>query len=774
MKREDKIWFDSPGTVWHEACPLGNGFMGQMIYGGIGEERIDLSHIAFFSGSDTVNPYREDAVTAFSAAREAAKREDYEEVSCRIQQFMGKRGNYGTNLPVGTLRLSFIREREAVSYSRFLDIREGICGVNLRWEKGRQRREAFSSHADGVFAMYLEDTSSVGLCFSVSFGSEGCPYRVYEEEGRLCFDVQALEHVHSDGKEGVCLGGMVRVCTEGGISKTEKGRIFVDGARRAVLYLAMETDYRTNPKELCGHERIDRSVLSGRISGGLEDYGKIKHRHCMDISARMDRQRLVLEGGEAFCGKSGRFLVEGVRRGGDNRRLTELMYQYGRYLLLSSSREDSPLPAPLQGVWNDNVACRIGWTCDMHLDINTQMNYWISEPGRLGESHLPLFEWMEKRLIPHGRETARLCYGLEGWVGELVSNAWGYAAPYWDRSLSPCPTGGIWQASDYMEHYRFSQDRDFLRKHVLPVLEEAVLFFLSYLFEDEKGRLVGGPSISPENSFLSRGKKQYASNGCTYEMLMIRELFLEYKEIGEELREEGLCAPSLLKQVKEALPRLLPYRIRKDAALAEWDHDLEASDPQHRHTSHLLGLFPYSQITPEKTPELAEAAAASVRGKLTPYENWEDTGWARAMLALYSARLHDGKEAGRHLRSMQTVLTGPNLMVMHPPTRGTATRRPVYELDGNTGFSMAVMESLVQSHDGCVRILPALPPEWPNGSLLGAAVRGGIILDIHWKNGHLKEVWAESPKDMQTVFVFGECRKSVQLKAGRQYVNLSF
>ena len=211
--------------------------------------------------------------------------------------------------------------------------------------------------------------------------------------------------------------------------------------------------------------------------------------------------------------------------------------------------------------------------------------------------------------------------------------------------------------------------------------------------------------------------------------------------------------------------------MKPDGTLAEWAHDYEAADRQHRHTSHLLGLFPYAQITPGETPDLAKAAAASIQDKLTPYENWEDTGWARSLLVLYSARLHNEKETSRHLRSMQTVLTGPNLLVMHPPTRGTATSLPVYELDGNTGFSMGVMEALIQSHNGCIRLLPALPPEWKNGSLRGAAARGGLVLDLDWKDGKLTEVWVYARKEQQTAFAFGkESPAVVSLKSGKQRI----
>lgn len=879
MEEGNRILFDTWAESWQQGCLLGNGFMGQVIYGRPGEEIVELSHGAFFSGSGNVDPYPEKGAEAFAASRKAALEGDYEEIYRQTGRLMGKRGNYGTNLPVGKLHIGIEGQSPVSDYRRYLDLDRGIAGCSYGNVRNRHLREALTSHEDHVFACRMEQTGAE-MTITVSFDGGRNPYRTWAgDDGILCFETAALETVHSDGTEGSRLYGAVKlcaadsrgeqICPEKFSLKEESFGIRVCGAKCVVLYLSMDVWTNENGTEEAKKAENVREAVMRCVCRGLEEYSGLRERHSADIGALMGRQRLKLgqwreevwelreeqsrkaeqDGNqEQNCGKgqkeaiaelSAGELLDQVRQGGDNRRLTELMYQYGRYLLLSSSRQDSPMPAHLQGVWNDDVACRIGWTCDMHLDINTQMNYWISEPGHLSECHEPLFDWMEKHLIPNGRLTARKCYGYSGWVGELVSNAWGYAAPYWNESLSPCPTGGIWQASDYMEHYRYGQDRDFLRKRVLPVIGEAVSFFLEYLFEDRDGYLVGGPSISPENAFWVNGKKYFASTGCTYEMVMIRELFLQYTEICRELgigegqggepgtersrgyelraeqdgecrlgskrekegnlrtkqdREWERCAEQekesvseaegekgcelrtgqgqdweeMLCQVERALPRLLPYRILPDGTLAEWNHDYEAADLQHRHTSHLLGLFPYGQITTEGTPALAKAAAASIKAKLTPCENWEDTGWARSLLALYSARLGDANQAYRHLVSMQTILTGGNLLVMHPPTRGAGSFMEVYELDGNTGFSMAVMEMLIQSHENCIRLLPALPKMWPEGKLEGAAVRGGILLDLYWEQGTPVKITLLSGTDRKVTLRYADTVRKYTLRAGQK------
>jgi alpha-L-fucosidase 2 len=441
----------------------------------------------------------------------------------------------------------------------------------------------------------------------------------------------------------------------------------------------------------------------------------------------------------------------------------ERMFQMGRYLLLSASSEKSPSPAHLQGVWNDNVACQIGWTCDMHLDINTQMNYWLSLEGDLFEANEPLFSWIEKVLIPSGRITAKKSYGLDGWSADLVSNIWGFTAPYWHSNISPCPTSGIWLISQYWEYYLHSLDENFLRNRAFPVICEAVKFFAGYVFKEGEYYSVG-PSISPENSFIADDEIHYFSNGSTYEILMVRELFMQYVKACDALNIKD----SLYIKANEIIKKLLPYRVIKDGTLAEWSHDYPSADRQHRHTSHLLGLYPYCQITPEKTPELAAASKKAIDTKLEPYENWEDTGWARSLLALYSARLKNAKDVYFHINEMKNMLTSKSLLVMHPPTRGAASFKEVYELDGNTGFSMSVIEALMQSHDDIIQLLPALPENWKSGYIKGIVARGNVKVDITWKDMKLVKAAFMSLYNIKVTVSYMEEKKEILLIAHKK------
>lgn len=772
---KDRIWSAQEAGRWQEAYPLGNGRIGAVVYGGTARETVDLSELTFFSGAPSRENNKQGAAMAFREMRALLQEGKEEEAMEKASAFMGNRENYGTNLPVGKLHIVFDDEgKNILGYQRSLDLQNGLFSMQYRQGGKTVERNAFVSWPDQVFCYEVrtsEPQSLTGMLW-VDCGENPCRSQKAGEEYR--FLVQARETLHSDGSCGVDLTGTVRVwCEDGEVSCTDE-RITFAGCSRLLIGLWMETDYEDK-----AGIRVRRHKKAGFDRQNLpEQYDRIRKTHMEDVKSRMGRVCLRLGTGEEqerAAGIPTDERVSALRRGKADPSLSALSFQFGRYLLQCASREDSPLPAHLQGVWNDNVACRIGWTCDMHLDINTQMNYWLSGPGNLPECRRPLFTWMEELLLPSGRISARESYGRKGWSADLVSNAWGFSAPYWSRTISPCPTGGIWQASDYMEYYRYTGDEAFAREHAYPVIREAVEFFTEYVFQEEDGYYSSGPSVSPENAFLKDGKKRYFSNGCTYEILMIRELLEEFLELFLLLPEAGEKDRELKKRTETILPRLLPYRILPDKTLAEWKHSWPAADPQHRHTSHLLGVFPYAQITPEGTPELAEAAWKSLECRLYPQENWEDTGWARSLLLLYSARLQKREAAALHLESMQKTLTHPNLLVMHPPTRGAGSFMEVYELDGNTGLSMGIAELLLQSHGGKIRLLPCLPKAWDDGCVEGLTARGGIRADIRWQGGELREAGFTAARQGNICLEYRGIRRTLSLKAGeRETITMEF
>lgn len=753
------LWSKKAAARWQEGYFLGNGRMGAVVYGGIEKEEIDLSEITFFSGEVSTENNQKDAHIAFTEMRSLVEEGNYELAYKKASSFKGKRENYGTNLPVGKLFIQFQdKKNNVVNYRRSLNIDTGILQVEYEQNGSKMVRKAFISNPDQVFCYELqsEEIMNVRIYFD---GGEN-PFSIENKEDSYDFTVKAHEKIHSDGECGVTLNGKIQVYTDGGSLKYTEQGISISDCKKVILGIRMDTDFNQlikNARDMNAEIQVNHNSL-------YERYHDIVDRHKKDISEKMRRVTLNLKSEYNDLPTDER--VKSVRQGKEDIDLVQLQFQYGRYLLLASSRENSPLPAHLQGVWNDNVACRIGWTCDMHLDINTQMNYWLSEPGNLSECHMPLFGWMEEIVIPSGRITAQQSYGIKGWTADMVSNAWGYTAPFWEEHLSPCPTCGIWQTTDYIEHFRYTGDKDFLRNHAYPIIKEAVEFFIKYVFHDKYGNVSSGPSVSPENAFWKEGVEYQFSNGCTYEILMIRELFRQYSEICQELQ----ITDNYLDQVEELLEKLIPYRIKIDGTLSEWRHDYEAVDKQHRHMSHLLGLYPFDQITVDETPELAEAVSKSIDSKLTPYDNWEDTGWSRSLLLLFSARLHKEKEAYYHIKSMQQTLTHPNLLVMHPSTRGTNTFMEVYELDGNTGYSMGVIEMLLQSHSDKIDLLPCLPSQWRNGFVKGLVARGGIEVSIEWKEGVLSEANLLSRESRSVLIKYGERQKTIELQAGENTI----
>lgn len=751
---------------WGEAYPVGNGHLGAMIYGNTPVNRIDLSQNTFYSGAKEEN-FQEGADLAFRKMREEAEHGAYQKVHETAEGFIGKRGNYGTNLPVGSLYITYGTDTQHVKLKeRSLSILDGIAKRNIKIEETDTfiTEMVFASNRDHVLGIQIAGTNYFTIRFQLELGADGSVNcQCHNSYARILFESHAHEMLHCGIKTGVTLDGQCILLTNGMVTvdrqnvcieKCQWVHVFANMQTDFVTFMGWEKQFEPIPLFTQAVENLIETVTKGKEEAFLKDYcdrcmEELYERHTQDVRSFMVRSTLVISDTDRKVGDAVSFL-----------------YQYGRYLLLSSSREDSVLPAHLQGIWNDNVACRIGWTCDMHLDINTQMNYWPSEVTNLSETTEPLFHWIEHALWPAGKETAKKCYGLRGWVGEIVSNAWGYAMPYWASPIAPCPTGGVWILTHMWEHYLYTENKVFLEQYAFPLIESAVLFFKDYVFETGDG-ISCGPSVSPENSFEENGNLYQISNGCTYELTLIRELFHIYLTAIKKLEKEE---SDMVPEIKDKVNRLLSYRITKEGTIAEYHHDLPIPDKQHRHTSHLLGLFPFSQITPEKTPELCEAAEKTILKKITPIENWEDTGWASSMLMLYEARLGHGDQAYGHMRRVMEKLLEPNAMVYHPPTRGAGAFDHVYELDGNTGFTTCIAEMLLQSHDEIIRILPALPDAWESGEVKGLRARGNIVVNLQWKNHKLQRLQCESQIDRECTFLIdGEVRKT-ELQGGVIYV----
>lgn len=754
-----RLWYKKPALSWKEGLPLGNGHVGAMLDGGVNRETINLSESTCFSGEASLKNNQSGAPEVFRKMRKAVEEGDFATAKQLSDGFIGIRHNFGTNLPLGNLIIELEENPENYClYKRSLSISSSLAELEYKVEDTTYHRTVFLSNPHRVLVVKLaaDKSGKINVCLSLDGGDNS--YSV-EIDSRLDFLLygKASEKIHSDGKAGVNFHGRMRILHKNGEVKIKQGKLCAENCDEVVILTSLATNFDGTDEVQTCFDQVEAAAAIG--------FETLLDIHVKDYKTIFDRVTLKLVGDNNYDRPTDEWLKE-IKNGAEDPALTALMFQYGRYLLISSSRESSQLPAHLQGVWNDYVACRIGWSCDMHLDINTQMNYWPIEVANITECGDPLFKWIRDKLVPSGRITAREAYGLDGWVAELVSNAWGYAAPYWHSNISPCPTGGVWVATHLWEHYKFTQDKTFLEQYAYPVIEESVRFFIEYIFEDlETGYLIGGPSISPENIFEVNGKEYSFSNGCTYENIMIREIFNIYIDASYELGHDSV----LLERVKAGVNRLLPYQLDKEGLIKEWMHDYKAVDKQHRHTSHLLGVYPFSQITPDKTPQLIPAVSKSLEDKLTPEESWEDTGWARSMLMLYAARLREGAAANEHILSMQRKLTNQNLMVKHPPTRGAGSFDDVYELDGNTGLTACVAEMLIQSHDNEIHLLPALPAAWSSGYVTGLCARGGYTVDIYWEEGKLIKANITSKKASSCKVRYNGQSTYLQVKPNIQY-----
>lgn len=739
-----KLWYRQPAERWPEALPVGNGRLGGMVFGRTKAEMIQLNEDSVWSGKplNRVNP---DAAKHLGEIRRMIREGQMEQAE-RLSMYAlsGTPNSQRAYQTAGELYLNFHGIGPEEKYQRELNLEEGIVSTDFTSMGCRYHREVFSSWPDQVLVVRLEAEEKGKLSFDCHLGRS---HNWTHETGKEGEDtIWFLAGEEADGGIGFCV--MARVIPEGGTIQAIGEHLVVEQADRATVFLAIETSWRfPGTYEEKARERIRKAA--GRT------FEELRGRHVDDYRSLSDRVSLSFEGSKEPEEFSTDERLLRVKNGEDDPALAALYYQYGRYLLIASSREGS-LPANLQGIWNDSLTPP--WESKYTININAQMNYWAAESGALSECHLPFFELLE-RVCENGKKTAREMYGCRGSMAHHNTDLYADTAPQDHCIMSTFwPMGEAWMATHIWEHYSYTQDREFLERY-FPVLEENVLFFEDFLIEGPDGTRITSPSISPENTYiLPDGTKGRLCEGPTMDVEILTELFRGYLKACRVLGKEG----DNVRAARELMEKFPKLKIGKYGQLQEWMEDYEEEEPGHRHISHLYGMYPGSMLNSDEIPELMDAARVTLERRLA--NGGGHTGWSRAWIIGLWARFGEGEKAYENFQALLTGSTFPNLMDNHPMGDGF-----VFQIDGNFGASAALVEMLVQCHTDTVYLLPALPGQMKTGAVRGLRLRGGKVLDMEWKDSKVTRVRVVSGYGSGMRLYVNGMEKEVTLKAGEAY-----
>jgi len=749
-----ELWYTSPAERWLEALPIGNGHLGGMVYGGVQTERIALSESTAWSGAPATNEVNPGARQHLDKIRELFFQGKYDDAQTLCQQYLpGHPKNFGTNLPLPELQFAFDNLPAPTGYRRSLNLDSAVAQVLFHANGTSFQREFFASYPDKVLAIRMSASNAGQLSFRMSYERSIVPAKVsVAGDDTLVLDGHAWESLHSTGHDGVAFQIRMQIIAKGGHTTSTENAMIVRDADEVIVLVAIGTSFGgANPKET--------SDVLARASS--QQFAQLRRAHSEDHKSLFRRVSIDLgRASKATSSQPTDIRRKALEEGASDPELLALFFQYGRYITIAGSRSDSSLPLALQGVWNDGLASSMGWTDDFHLDINTEQNYWAAEVCNLGECQSPLFGLIDV-MQKSGRETARQMYGAPGWVCHTVTNPWGYTAPGgigWGVFVS----AGIWISLQLWDRWKFGGDIELLRKRTYPVLREAAEFFLSYMTREPKHNwLVTGPSDSPENWYLTpSGSRAAESMGNTCDRALVHALYSICIEASETLSVDE----DLREQLKTARASLSPFQIGRHGQLQEWLEDFEDADPNHRHTSHLVSLYPLHQISPYDTPELARAAEVTIQRRMNT-RNWEQSEWGRANLVAYFARLLKGDDAHNHLIGLLAKATDANLLTFSSGGVAGATQN-IFAVDGNTAGTAGIAEMLLQSRDEEITLLPALPAAWPNGSVTGLCARGGFIVDIAWHDGKLISANIFSRNGTSTQLRYGNQKAAVHLRRG--------
>ncbi|WP_211660286.1 glycoside hydrolase family 95 protein [Pedobacter nototheniae] len=748
-----KLWYNKPASIWNDALPVGNGRLGAMVFGKTATENIQLNEESLWAGNQT-NDNNPEALAHIKEIQQLlinGRNNEAHELATKY--LLATPPNFRSYQTLGNLRLEFANINDVKDYQRSLDLATAITTVNYTANGSNYKREVFASAPDNAIIVHLTSDKPKGLNFKVSLSRELDAAINAVSDNTLLMSGQIMDLPSDDeGKGGMDMkfNAIVKVISNSGKTEAANNGIMITDATDVTILITAATDYNLNKLN------FDRTIDSKKTcediisKASAYNYETLLQRHLNDYQPIFNRVKLDL-GGDDFSSLPTDVRMDNVRKGAVDKQLTSLYFQYGRYLLMGSSRFPGVLPANLQGVWNDLY--QAPWKSDYHTNINIQMNYWPADVANLSETMIPFANFVDQNRVP-GRVAASETYGAKGWTIHHATDIFGKTGIQSGIHWGTSPLASAWLCLNLWDHYRFTADADYLKNKAYPIMKEAAEFVQSFLIKDKNGYLVTAPSMSPENTFiLPNGQKDQITYAPTIDIELIQSLFDACLKAGKLLNDD----PQFLEGLSETLTKLPPIKISKrNGTIQEWIEDYDEAEPGHRHISHLLGLYPAEVINPSK-PELFEAAKKTLERRLA--NGGGHTGWSRAWIINFYARLLDGEKAWQNVQALLQKSTLNNLFDNHPP----------FQIDGNFGGTAGIAEMLVQSQNDYIELLPAIPAEWKKGEVSGLLARGGFEVKMKWEAGKLIDAEILSKKGNSCKIKYGKTIISLKTKANQTY-----